>query len=1049
MIEYFARHPTAANILMIAFFAVGLALAPTLERSTFPRLEPNTVQISVAYPGASPEQVEEGVCRRIEDAVDAVDNVTEITCESREGVAAARVEMAEGGNLDRFFAELKVEIDSITEFPDNVEDPILSQLGRTDFVAAVAVSASAPRTELQAYAEEIKTRMKAFGGIPKIEIGGFSKRQFRIEIADETLRRYGVSLSDIARTIGRQSLNFPAGNINAEGGEILLRVDDERKSIDELRDLVVITGSSGAQIRLGEIAAIEDRFETEEVKITFNGQPAALLNIIKSEQDDALEVVDRIRAFLDAERQRAPPGVTFTIVNDVSSIIKDRLELLLKNGFQGLALVCLATWFFFGFRYAFWIAMGLPVAFLGGLAAMAAIGYSINMISMVGLLMVIGLLMDDAIVISENIAKKYEQGAPPIEAAVTGAREVMPGVLSSFLTTLCVFGSLAFLEGTIGQILRVVPVVMILVLAVSLIEAFFILPHHLGHSLAKAHGNGRRGVQAISGRLIEALRDRLVGPFAEAAVRARYLTAGTVIAALICTVAIVASGALKFSPFPDLDGDTLEARILLPQGTPLERTEEVVARIESAIMRINERLSPEQPGGQPLLRNITVKYNQNADAYESGPHVATISADLLTSQLRTVENAQVLAAWREETGAIPDVIALKFAEPSIGPAGRAIDIRLTGPDLAELKAASLELQDWLLQYRGVVDILDDLRLGKPEIRIRMKEEGLALGLRSQDIADQIRTAFFGTTINEIQVNEQSYEIDARLAGVDRGRIATLDNMVIITPEGSQAPLSSVATLEPDRGYSRINRINGVRTISVQGEVDPRIGNAAEIIGDTRARFLPELTQRYPDVNFDIAGQDRETGRTQSSMITGFLLGLIGVFLVLSFQFRSYAEPAAVMIIIPFALIGSILGHVLLGIDFTMPSMLGFAALSGVVVNDSILLVNQIKDHHRPGATIAEVAPLAAKARFRAILLTSLTTVLGLLPLLAETSLQAQVLIPLVASLGFGLMASTVLVLFVVPAFYAILDDFGLTTLAAERRALQAKAAGESAAAPAE
>lgn len=1049
MIEFFARHPTAANILMIAFIAVGVVIAPTLQRSTFPRIEANSVRISVAYPGASTEQVEEGICRRIEDAVDSVDNVAETTCEARESVAAATVEMVEGSDLDRFFSDLKVEIDSISDFPDEAEDPVLIQLGRTDFVASIAVTAPATRPELLSYAEQVKARMKQFGGIPKIEIKGFSDRQYRIEFEDAVLRQYGLSLTEIARTIQRQNIDLPAGSILASDGEILLRVADERKTIDALLNLVVVTSTSGAQIRLGDIAKIEDRFEKDEVKVLFNGKPAALLNIIKSEKDDALDVVERIEEFLEIERQRAPPGVSFTVAGDVSSIINDRLNLLLRNGVQGLALVCLTTWFFFGLRYAFWISMGLPVAFMGGLAAMAAIGYSINMITMVGLLIVIGLLMDDAIVISENIAKKRETGMSPVDAAIKGAREVMPGVLSSFLTTLCVFGSLAFLKGVMGQILGVVPVIMILVLAVSLVEAFLILPHHLSHSLAKSHGNGVGRVQQWSGWLLATTRERIVGPFAETAVRRRYLTAGVTVAILILAISTIAGGLLKFTPFPDLEADTLEARILLPQGTPLEQTETVIAKVQNAIDRIDERLTPEQPDGAALVRSRTIKYNENSDAYESGPHVATVSVDLLGSETRTINNEHLLDLWREETGKIPDVISLKFTEPSLGPAGRAIYIRLNGNDLSELKAASTDLQNWLRRYNGVVGLLDDFRLGKPEIRIQIKEEGLALGLRTEDVSSQIRAAFFGTTVDEIQVDEQSFEINARLASSDRNEIATLDNFTIVSPNGSLVPLSSVASLERDRGYARLNRINGHRTVSVQGDVDSRIANAAEIVNDTDKRFLPELVKRYPGVSFDISGQRSETNKTQSSMILGFLLGLVGVFLVLSFQFRSYSEPIVVMILIPFALIGSIGGHLLLGLDFTMPSMLGFAALSGVVVNDSILLVNEIKLHHDPGATIADAAPKASKARFRAILLTSLTTIVGVFPLLAETSLQAQVLIPLVTSLGFGLMASTLLILFIVPAFYGILDDFGWTTLAAERRALKAKEGQEGAAAPAE
>ncbi|MEO1650054.1 MAG: efflux RND transporter permease subunit, partial [Pseudomonadota bacterium] len=639
------------------------------------------------------------------------------------------------------------------------------------------------------------------------------------------------------------------------------------------------------------------------------------------------------------------------------------------------------------------------------------------------------ILMDDAIVISENIATKREAGLPPLEAAGAGAMEVLPGVLSSFLTTVCIFGSLAFLQGDIGQILKVVPIVMIAVLVCSLVEAFLILPHHLGHALEKSERPGAvqrwTNVQLDKGR-------HYVSGFAARAVRARYLTVGIAVGGLLSAVALLAGGIIKFSPFPALDGNTIEARILLPQGTPLERTKAVVARIETALDQMNDELSAQQPDGAQLIKSRTVRYNENADAFETGPHVATVSIDLLSSEVRTIDNDTFTATLRQRVGQPADVVLLQYTEPAIGPAGRAIDIELKGSDLDALKAASVELQNWIRRYRGAVDITDDLRLGKPELEIRIKPEGLALGLRAEDIAQQVRAAFFGSTVDEIQTAQKSFEIDVRLAEQDRNRRETLDTFVITTANGKQVPLSAIAELTSTRGYARINRIDGQRTVRVIGSVDPRLGNATEIIADTSARFLPEIQTRYPQISVNVSGENEEAATTQRSMISGFLLGLIGVFLVLSFQFRSYVEPVVVMVLIPFAFIGAVIGHALLGIAFTMPSLLGFAALSGIVVNDSILLVNQIKDRHEPGQTVADVAPAAVGARFRAILLTSLTTVFGLLPLLLETSLQAQVLIPLVTSLAFGLMASTVLVLIVVPAFYAILDDFGLTTLAAER-----------------
>ncbi len=1027
MIRFFADHPTAANLLMIGFLVVGMMAWPTLQRETFPRVEPNKVEVRVIYPSARPEDVEEAVCQRIEDAIDGVTNVFEVICEANEGTGKAVIEMAEGADFDRFTNDIKTEVEAINDFPDTAEPPTVRQLGRTDFVASVAVTGPASKTDLKAYAEEVKARMLRWGGIPKVDIRGFSDHQVRIELADATLRQYGISVADIAATIQRQSVDLPSGSIETSARELLIRFADERKKVADFRNLVVVSSAGGGQVRLGDIASISDRFDLDEEKTVFNGKPAAILDVTKTESEDTLDVIDAVNDFLERERQTAPKAITLQITRDISSIVRDRLQLLLRNGGQGLFLVLATLWIFFGFRYSFWVAMGLPVSFLGAIAMMSVIGYSINMLTMVGLLIVIGLLMDDAIVISENIASHRAKGKSPLESAIDGVRQVMPSVFASFVTTACIFGSLAFLKGDIGNILRVVPVVMLLVLMVSLVEAFIILPRHLNHALA--HGAEKHGpVQQAMDRFISRTIDKVIGPLAVLAVQWRYLTVGIALACLLLTFATIAGGLLKFSAFPDLDGDVMEARILLPQGTPLARTERVVEQLDRTLGRVNERLSRAQPDGQSLVKNVTYKFNQNTDAYETGPHVATIVADLLESETRTVKIDDVLGEWRKETGDLADVVFVKFTEPSIGPGGLDIEIRLEGDDLAQLQAASAELKIWLMRYRGVINLIDDLRPGKPEVRLRLKDGAATLGIDGRAIADQLRSAFHGTTISEIQRGKESYEIDVRLEARDRDSMADLDDFTITSAEGNQVPLSAVADWSLGRGYSRINRINGRRTVTVQGDIEPGQANAAELIADTRANFFPDLLKRYPGVNLSLQGSEREAGTTRASMIRGFLLGLIGIFLLLSFQFRSYVEPFVVMVIIPFSFIGAVAGHLLMGLDFTMPSILGFAALAGVVVNNSILLVNFIKHYHGEAKSVIEAAPMAVRARFRAILMTSLTTIVGLLPILSETSLQAQVLIPLVTSLAFGLLAATVLVLFVVPAAYSILDDMGLARL---------------------
>ena len=1035
MIRFFAGHPTAANLMMAAFLIIGMISVPSLLRETFPRIEPRNVQVNVTYPGASPEDVERAICLRIEDAVDGIENVTEVRCEARENVGLATIEMKQGENFDRFFLDIQTEIEAIKDFPDTAEEPVITQLGRTDFVASIALTGPTDRTQLKALAEEIKAGMLRFGGIPKVEINGFSDRQIRIEITDAAARGLGVSLQDIASSISRQNIDLPAGEIVSGYGTTLLRFSDERTAIDAYRDLVIASSPIGGEIRLGDIATITDRFEDDEVKMLLNGETAALLDVTKTASDDTLRVVQAIDAFFEQTRPTLPPGVELTITRDSSGILQDRLRMLTVNSLQGLALVFLAMWLFFGLRQAFWIAMGLPVAFLGALALMTVLGQSINMLTMVALLIVIGILMDDAIVIAENVASKREQGLSPLDAAVEGVRQVMPSILSSFMTTLAIFGSLAFLKGDIGEVLKVVPIVMILVLAVSLIEAFLILPNHLSHSASAEKPSLVNGwVEAR----IDDLRHRVVAPGARLAVANRYLTLGIGIFLFLCALALMAGGVVKFQAFPEIDGDLLEARIELEARATLADTEAVVEDVLDALDRANATLSPRNPEDVPLVQDVVVRFNENADAGTTGAYLATINVDLLDGEIRGATNAEILESWRAELPVIAGVQRLNLTEADLGPAGRAIELRLSHDDLETLARASSDLKTWFEQYDGTYNVADDLHEGKPELRISLMDGAGALGLDAEAIANQLRAAFYGVTADEVQIGIESYEVDLRLAATSRDSLGDLDGFTVQTPEGERVPLSTVAVIEEDRGYTRINRVDRRPTVTLTGDVDTERANANEIVSDTEVRFLPTLRDRYPGLVAGTEGQNAEAAETQASMMSGLVIGLLLVFLLLSFQFRSYAEPLVVMAIIPFALIGAVFGHWLLGLDFSMPSMLGLISLAGIVVNDSILLVNFIKDEHEPGVvTVADAAPKGAVARFRAILLTSVTTIAGVTPLLFETSLQAQVLIPLVTSIAFGLLATTLLIILVVPAFYAILDDAGMTSLAAERRRLEA------------
>jgi len=1024
MIRWFNYHPVAANLLMFAIILLGIIALPDLQRETFPVLKNEKVQISIIYKGATTDEVEDAICRRIENAVESISDLDEIRCEAREGLATATAVMREEADMMRFLDDIKSAIDSVNDFPEAIEPPIIEELGRTDAVVSVAITGPENPVVLKAYAEDFKARLSAEVELANVEIKGFSKHQIRIEVPAWRLRQFGLSASDVANAIRSQSVGSPAGQLESSQENMILRFDDQAKDIASFENIVVLSNQSGSSIRLGDIAEISHHFEPQESRIVFNGQRAAILNITKTRSQDLLNVLDNVTAFVDTENSNAPRGLQLTLTQDRSSVVKDRLSMLVRNGSQGLFLVFLIIWLFFSFRYSFWVTMGLPVSFMGGLFVLPMVGVTINMISMVGLLIGIGLLMDDAIVIAENIATRLKKGDKPMDAAYNGIKQVLPGIASSFATTLLVFGSLAFITGDIGQILRVLPIVLIIVLTVSLLEAFLILPHHLGHSLSHMHRREPAPFRLRFESWFARLQNQWFGSLLEKAVHYRYLTLGIVIMLMLFAIAIPAGGKLKFVGFPQIDGDIIEARLLMPQGTPLHRTDTVIKQITEALEQTNAHFKQAQPDQQDLIKNVTVIYGENPDAYESGPHVARVVADLLGAEVRNSRIEDVTNYWRDQVGAPTDVIALKFTEPTLGPGGRAIDVRLLGIDTENVKAASQELKQWLGAFNGVTDLSDDLRPGKREYRLHFKEAASGLGLDAQTVSQQIRVAFQGTIVDEFPVGAEIYEVDLRFQASDRATLDDLEQFSVTNKNGDLIPLPVVADIEETRGWARIHRIDSQRTVTLQGDVKRDIANAQEILTLAQDTIFKEIKQRYPDVHIDIQGQSKESAKTGASIVRNVLLGMIGVYILLAFQFRGYMAPLTVMSVIPTALIGVIFGHYFMGLDMTMPSIVGMASLFGVVVNDSILLVVFIREARARGTQIHQAAIEAGIARFRPIILTSISTIAGLLPLLLERSLQAQILIPLASSIAFGLLSATIIALFLVPSVYCILDDFG-------------------------
>jgi multidrug efflux pump subunit AcrB len=1031
MMRYFAAHPTAANILMFIILMLGIAALPGLNKETFPEINLYKVQVTVNYPGANASEVEEGICNRLEDATDGISFLEERSCEARDNVGIMVLDMQEVGNLQQFIDDINSAIDGITDFPDDAEEPLVDELGRTTAVVSVAISAQLSPPELKALAEHYRDRLLALPEIPMVDVSGFSTHEYSVRVKAETLRRYRLSIQDIATLIQQQAVDLPAGVLDADLRSYQIRVENERRSVEELADLVVLNDDRGGRLRLGDIATISDDFTDEEVRVELNGQPAALLQVKKNTSDDTLTVYNAVQDFVDAENARLPESTRLVITQDSASIVKDRLQLLTRNGWQGLLLATLALFLFFSWRYTFWVALGLPISFVGGLMVMSLLGISINMISMVALLMAIGILMDDAIVISESIENEYRSGKDPLQAAVAGIEKVGRGVLSSFATSAMLFGSLLFLKGDMGQVMGVLPVVLLSVLTISLVEAFLILPHHLMHSLQHhARQQKPRWRQRFEERFSD-LRST-VGNFADLAIHYRYLTVGIALGLFIITVSLFPAGLIKFKAFPDLEGNVLEARIIMPQGTPFDRTEEVVGELLASLKLAAAQLPPEEEG--ELIRHTQVFYSNNTDAGEVGAHLATISLDLLDSEKRNASLNDLRRLWLETTGSIADAVSVQFKEPVLGPAGQAISIRLQHDDLQKLSSASWELQTWLSGYPGVSNVMDDLRLGKPQFSVSLLPGSLVSGLNAQQLAQQLRAAYQGIKVDDVYRGREAYEINVRL-DTDRDRaLSDFEQLGLFNNQGVDIPLSAIARIEEKREFSRIIRIDHQRTVTISGDIDADVANTNEIIGDTRKRFLSGLQQRYPGMFISLEGEVKNARETNTSVLTGFVLGVFGVYFLLSFQFRNYREPLVVLMNIPLALIGVVWGHKLMGLDITMPSMIGFVSLAGIVVNDSILLVEFVKRRSLEGMVLHAAAGQAVRDRFRAIFLTSVTTIAGMLPLLSESSLQAQVLVPLVASVVFGMISSTFLLLLVLPAAYAIMEDLGIREVSEDEMA---------------
>ncbi|TEW44089.1 efflux RND transporter permease subunit [Psychromonas algicola] len=1023
MIAYFAKHPTAANVIMFAILILGILALPQLQKDTFPVTPTKNVEIKIGYSGASAQEVAQEICEPLEEALDGLSGINELQCDARENVAIANAEMASGENIDRFTSDIQQQVNSITTFPDRVEDISVTKMDRTANVASIAITGNMSAQDLYAYAQQVKQRFKAHPMIAQVTVQGFSSQEIEIRVSDWLLKQYNISIADLGRLVEQQSISLPAGLLSNQLEQANVRFNQKNTTEQQFKDSIIKSSTLGTQLQLGDIAEIQQKFTLAEDKILFNGERAALLEISKNYNQDSLKVRDAIQSMLVKEQKIAPEGLHLTVTQDVSVNITERLRILVNNGLQGLVLVFLVMWAFFNIRFSFWVAMGLPVSFLGSIFAMHLLGYTINMMTMVGLIVAIGLLMDDSLVIAENIAAKRQVGLSAVDASIEGTKEVLPGVISSFATTMIIIVPLMFLSGKMGDVLRYIPIILLITLLVSLIEAFFILPSHLSHSNLEVTPNKIR-TWFVS--LFEKLRDKVIVPLSSKAMKSPYLSLGTLFMVVLISTATIPAGLLKFKAMPSLESDTLQARIFLPQGSLLTQTDDAIKKVTDALFEINDAYQKQFPDSDPLVNSYSVLYNVNVDAQESGPHLATVSADLLPAQYRQVSIKKLIQDWKKKVGSVADVIALNFTDKERGLAGNAIDIRIQGDSLVTLKNVSWELQKWFKKYDGIFNLSDDLHYGRNEFNIRLKDNAGVMGVSATQVASTLRGALKGSTSLSIQHKGESVDIAVRVDKFtqDAG-LQDLQDLAVTASNGQLVPLSSIAEFEQTRAFSRIQRVNGVNTITVTGNIDVNVVNAREIMIAFNKDFVVKAQSKYPQVSFISQGQDKESAETGTSLVQFFAVGIVGIYLILTFLFKSYSLPIAVMLAIPMGWIGVVWGHLFLGLDLTIPSLVGFATLAGVVVNDNILLVNFIKENVDKGTDLLEACKRAVHDRFRAIFITSLTTLAGLLPLLSESSTQAQFLIPLVASIAFGLIATTLLASIVVPSVIMILDDLGI------------------------
>ncbi len=1047
-IRYMARNHVAANIVMFILILGGMVAAFSLTVEVFPDIEFDRVAVTVAYPGAGPEEVEEGIVMPVEEAVQGLEGIKRVDSTASEGGGSVIIEILKGNDLDMLTQDVKAAVDRIRTFPQNTERPVVQKLMRSRSVMSVVVHGDMDMHALRQRGEALRDDLLSLKEVTQADLVGVPPYEIAIEISEENLRRYGLTLGQVAAKVRAASLDLPAGVVKADGGEILLRTKERRYTARQYGEIVVVSKQDGTLVKLKEIATVRDTFAETDQRAYYNGQPAARVNIYRVGDQTPMEISKAVKAFLKRQQEKLPAGMGLSIWSDRSEVLKARMDLLGRNAILGLILVICILGLFLRVRLAFWVTLGIPLSMLGSLILMPVLGVTINMITLFAFIVVLGIVVDDAIVVGENIYTHRTRGLDRQAASEKGALEVAMPVTFSILTTVAAFSPLLFITGIMGKFMIAMPIIVISVLLVSLFESLLVLPAHLAGS-KDADPNKPPNIMLRMNIRVERFLDWFIDvPYKRTlhvALQHRYVSMALAIAMVLIVAGLFQGRHIKFIFMPELEGDVVKGQITMPFGTPATTTEVHLRRMLKTARATAAEFNKKEPGGRKVERAIYMitgsqgrRRGPGGGGGGSGGHLGEVAVYLVDSGERVVESQQFARAWRERVGSIAGAEKLSFDARFMN-TGEAIDIALGHQDFAVLEAASERLKAALKKYPGVFDVADSQEQGKQELKLKLRPGARAMGISEQELASQVRHAFYGAEAlrllrgrNEVKVMVRYPREERRsLADVQELRIrapataAALSSAMagkLPTPGAREIPFAMAAQVEEGRGYSAIRRAERKRIIRVTARTNMKVANPAEIIEELQGTILAQLMNDYQGLSYDMEGQHRERAESFSSMGYGFMVALFVMYALLAVPFRSYSQPLIIMSAIPFGIIGAVIGHLLLGYNMSLISMMGVVALSGVVVNDSLVLIDFINRNRRGGQSLREAVIEGGKRRFRPIMLTTLTTFFALVPMLAETSVQARFLVPMAISLAFGVAFATQITLVLIPVLYLILED---------------------------